>query len=80
MPRLFSAGATTNWRAIFERLGAEVESEFRDIVFLADDAVHVVQRLNTPSEMALIAIADGNTSVGLLLASVRQKAAELEAR
>jgi hypothetical protein len=80
LPQLFSPASTTNWRAIFERLGSEAADEFRDVVFLSDDAVHVVQRLSASSDMALIAIADSGTSVGLVVASVRKKAAELEAR
>lgn len=80
LPRLFGSASTANWRSIFERLGAEAQDEFRDIVFLAEDAVHVVQRLSPPSDMALIAIASSDTSVGLVVASVRKKAAELEAR
>ena len=80
LPQLFGSAAGADFRAIFERLGADGGTAFQDIVLTGDNSVHVVQRLSTPADTALIGVAGGTSNVGLVVSLVRKKAAELEAR
>lgn len=78
VPRLFESAQMPDWNTIFERLGGSAASGFQDLLLVTDDTVHFVQRLQSPLDTALVAVAEGTTNVGLVLASVRKKAAELE--
>ncbi len=80
LPQLLGAAPGADWAAIFERLGAEDGPGFQDIVLLSENAVHVAQRLATPTDTALIGVASGTSNAGLVVSLVRKKAAELEAR
>lgn len=78
-PELFRAGAPADFAALFSRLSREpTSSGFQEIVLMSARAAHVVQRVVQRPDLALVAVSEDTTKLGLMLSGVRTRALELE--
>lgn len=79
-PELFRAGGTADFSALFSRLSGEpASSTFQEIVLMSARAAHVVQRAVRRPDLALVAVSEDTTKLGMMLSGVRTRMLELEA-
>jgi hypothetical protein len=73
-------GQLVDWPALFERLGSQLDGEaFRELVLVSASHVYVVERLPKQPHVALAAVGLAGEGLGIVLAGVHGKLAELDA-
>ena len=80
-PELFRAGTSSDFGALFTSLGSEQSAgTFQEFVFVSAQGAHVVQRLPSHPDTALVALSPEMHKLGIMLSGVRARMLSLEAQ